>query len=272
MLRLRCITDTTIPIEAECLTPDFLAGKSNDEIANLPVFHGNREEKLGEFFAIEGDCNDGDLVLEGDCSRVKLVGAGMATGRLTIDGDVGMHLGAEMTGGEIRVHGNAGDWVGAEMRGGRIHVHGNAGHLVGGAYRGSRRGMRGGVLLIDGNAGNEIGGVMRRGLIAIGGNTGDFTGVSMIAGSVFVFGRPGIRTGAGMKRGSIVAFAEELPLLPTFRYDCEYFPTFVRIYLHQLIDWGFAQAEPHLGACFRRFSGDIVSLGQGEILHRSPDA
>ena len=95
-------------------------------------------------FRVEGDASDGEVLLEGDCARVKCVGAEMKTGRLTIQGNVGMHLGAEMRGGEIRVHGNAGDWVGAEMRGGRIHVHGDAGHLVGAGYRGSRLGMRGG--------------------------------------------------------------------------------------------------------------------------------
>src|SRR5205823_7329259 len=141
-----------------------LAGKSAAEVAALAVQHGNAPAALGDFFGVEGDANDGEVVLEGDCGRVKWVGAGMKAGRLTVRGNVGMHLGAEMRGGEIQVHGNAADWVGAEMRGGRIHVHGDAGHLVGAAYRGSRHGMRGGAILVDGKAGNEIGGTMRRGL------------------------------------------------------------------------------------------------------------
>ena len=37
MLRLQYRGATTIPVEAECLTPDFLAGKSAPEIARLPV-------------------------------------------------------------------------------------------------------------------------------------------------------------------------------------------------------------------------------------------
>ena len=41
MLRLRYRATTTIPVEAECLTPDNLAGKSAAEIAFLPVQHGN---------------------------------------------------------------------------------------------------------------------------------------------------------------------------------------------------------------------------------------
>lgn len=271
MLRLRYHGTTTIPVEAECIRPDTLAGKSPAEIALLPVQHGNAAVPLGEFFHVEGDAGDGQVVIEGDCSRVKLLGSGMESGRLVVHGPVGMHLGAEMTGGDIEVHGHAGDWVGAEMRGGKIHVHGNAGHLVGAAYRGGRRGMLGGALLIDGKAGNEIGSAMRRGLIAIGGDTGDFTGVSVIAGSIFVFGTLGQRPGAGMKRGSVVACGPPPALLPTFRHDCDYAPVFLSLYLRQLRAWGFVVPEPLFQGSWRRFSGDLVALGKGEILQRLTD-
>ncbi|HMC66689.1 MAG TPA: formylmethanofuran dehydrogenase subunit C [Gemmataceae bacterium] len=266
MIRLTYKSSTTIPVEAEGITPDNLAGKTVAEIEKLPVQHGNAQVPLAEFFSVEGDAGDREIVIEGDCGRVKWIGAGMTGGRITIRGSVGMHLGSEMVGGDIQVHGDAGDWVGAEMRGGRIHVHGNAGHLVGAAYRGSRFGMRGGVILVDGNAGNEIGSTMRRGVIAIGGNTGDFTGVSMIAGSVFVFGQPGIRVGAGMKRGTIALFGDSPQLLPTFRYDCTYRPVFMGLYLRQLRACGFAIGGEHLEGCYRRFSGDLVAMGKGEVL------
>jgi formylmethanofuran dehydrogenase subunit C len=266
MLVLKHKSATSIPIEAECATPDGLAGKSPPEIAKLPVQYGNAEAPLGEFFSVDGDAADQHIRIEGDCRRVKLIGAGMTRGRITIDGNAGMHLGAEMTGGEIEVFGQAGDWVGAEMRGGKIHVHGDAGHLVGAAYRGSRLGMRGGVILIDGKAGNEIGATMRRGLIAVGGDTGDFPGVSLIAGTVMLFGTPGIRLGAGMKRGSILAFGNAPALLPTFRYDCTYEPVFLRMYLRQLHAWGFAPAKDRRPGPARRFSGDLVALGKGEVL------
>src|SRR6478672_8203329 len=145
MLHLKYTGTTTIPLEAECLTPDLLAGKSARAIADLPLQHGNTQVPLGEFFAMDDDAGDQEVVIEGDCSRVKWLGAGMTGGRLTVRGNAGMHLGSEMKGGELVVHGHAGDWVGAEMRGGLIRVHGNAGHLVGAAYRGSRLGMRGGT-------------------------------------------------------------------------------------------------------------------------------
>jgi formylmethanofuran dehydrogenase subunit C len=267
MLLLKYHSTTTIPVEAECLTPDALAGKSAAEVAALPIQHGNAQAPLGEFFTVEGSADDGEITIEGDCRRVKLVGAGMTRGRITVRGDAGMHLGAEMTGGLVEVHGNAGDWVGAEMRGGRIHVHGDAGHLVGAAYRGSRLGMRGGAILVDGKAGNEIGATMRRGLIAVGGDTGDFPGVSLIAGSVFLFGRPGIRTAAGMKRGTVAVFGAEPGLLPTFRFDCVYRPVFLRLYLRQLRAWGFAVRPEYEQGAYRRYSGDLVSLGKGEVLY-----
>jgi formylmethanofuran dehydrogenase subunit C len=267
MLLLKYRGTTKIPVEAECITPDHLAGKSPAEVEALPVQHGNTQVPLAEFFSVEGDAGDGEVVIEGDCERVKWIGAAMGRGRITVRGNAGMHLGAEMTGGEIHVHGRAGDWVGAEMRGGSIHVHGDAGHLVGGAYRGSRVGMRGGVILVDGKAGNEVGGTMRHGFIAVGGEARDFVGVSLVAGTVFVFGRPGIRTGAGMKRGTVALFAGEPQLLPSFRYDCTYRPVFMSLYLRQLRAWGFPVAEEHLHGSYRRYSGDLVALGKGEVLY-----
>jgi formylmethanofuran dehydrogenase subunit C len=267
MLLLKYQSSTTIPVEAECLTLDNLAGKAAAEVAALSVQHGNTAVPLGEFFTAKGDAGDGEVVIEGDCSRVKWIGAGMTRGRITIRGNAGMHLGSEMRGGEIHVHGNAGDWVGAEMRGGRIHVHGDAGHLTGAAYRGSRLGMRGGAILVDGKAGNEIGSTMRRGLIAVGGDTGDFAGVSLIAGSIFLFGQPGIRLGAGMKRGTIALFGPRPQLLPTFRYDCLYRPVFLELYLRQLRAWGFPAAADRCGGLYERFSGDLVALGKGELLY-----
>lgn len=266
MLRLKYRSTTQVPVEAECLTPDNLAGKSIGEIAALSVQHGNTQAPVGEFFEVEGNAEDRDVLIEGDCSRVKLIGSGMAGGRITIHGNAGMHLGAEMKGGEIHLHGNSGDWVGAEMRGGSIQVHGNAGHTVGAGYRGSQVGMRGGTILVRGNAGTEIGSGLRRGLIVIGGDAGDFTGAGMIAGSIFVFGRAGLRPGAGMKRGTIAFFGDQPALLPTFRFDCTYRPVFMSIYLNHLRSLGFPVPEGVTSSFFHRHSGDLVALGKGEVL------
>src|SRR5262245_30093089 len=98
MLRLTFTSTTTIPVEAECIAPDALAGKTAAEIGRLPVHHGNLRARLGDFFRVEGDAGDAQVVIDGDCSRVKLVGAGMTAGTITIEGNIGMHLGAEMRG------------------------------------------------------------------------------------------------------------------------------------------------------------------------------
>ncbi len=265
MIRLRYHGTTTIPVEAECIAPDQFAGKSAAEVAALPVQHGNALAQLGEFFSVEGEGDD-EIEIEGDCGRVKSIGAGMTRGFVAVHGNVGMHLGAGMRGGTIRVHGNAGDWVGAEMRGGHVHVHGDAGGLVGAAYRGGRAGMRGGAILIDGKAGNEVGAVMRRGLIAVGGASGDFPGASLIAGTILLFGPPGSRPGAGMKRGTIAYLGVSPELLDTFRYACTYRPVFLALYLRRLQAWGFHVAERFLSGNWRRYCGDRVALGKGEVL------
>lgn len=270
-LNVQVKTDDTIPIEAEVLRPDLVCDQTLDQIRQLMVHHGNRARPLGECFEVEGDPTNEQIVLEGDLSRVKQIGQSMTRGRITVHGQVGMHLGAEMRGGEIDVYGDAGDWVGAEMRGGSIRVRGSAGHLVGGSYRGSRSGMKGGVILVGGNAGNEIGCGMRRGLIAVAGNVGDFAGFNMIAGTIIVDGGFGIRCGAGMRRGSIVSVGtdpQHPELLSSFRFDCEYKPQFLAIYLRYLQASGFAQDPALLNGRYRRYSGDLVALGKGEILLR----
>jgi formylmethanofuran dehydrogenase subunit C len=266
MLRLVYRSTTTVPVEVPCLAPDQIASLTALQVAQLSVPHGNRPAPLGEFFDITGDPSAQDVLIEGDCSRVKWLGSGMKSGRLTIRGSAGMHTGAEMLGGELHVYGATSDWAGAEMRGGRLHLHGDAGHLVGAGYRGARRGMRGGTILVDGNAGNEIGATMRRGLIAVRGSTGDFFGVGMIAGTVLAFGPPGIRPAAGMKRGTVGFFGPPPPLLPTFRYACTYEPTFLRVYLRQLQAWGFEVPAGSADRPVRRYSGDLLALGKGEIL------
>ncbi len=263
-IKLTLHTTPTVPLEVEVITPDKLAGLSEAEVAALPVQHGNQPASLGDFFQVAGTGN-GDVHLEGDLSRVKLIGSGMTGGRIVITGNVGMHVGAAMSGGEIVVEGDASDWAGAEMRAGRLIIKGNAGHLVGSGYRGSPIGMQGGEIIVHGNAGNEVGGAMRRGLIAIGGDSGDFTGVNMLAGTIIVLGKLGWRTGAGMVRGSIISM-HEAELLPTFGYACTYHPTFLRLYLLHLRSLGLPIEDAQIHGKYRRWSGDSVQLNRGEIL------
>lgn len=268
-IKLTLLSTPDVPLEADSITPDKFAGLSPADVAALPLQYGNQKATLGDFFRVEGSVN-GEIRVEGDLSRVKLIGSEMSTGRIVIDGSVGMHLGAMMTGGEIVVSGSAGDWVGAEMEGGRIIIHGNAGDMVGSGYRGSAIGVRGGEIIVHGNAGNEVGGAMRRGLIAIGGSAGDFVGVNLRAGTVIVLGQMGWRPGAGMIRGSIISM-QPVQTLPTFSYDCLYHPVFLRMYLLYLQQMGLPIEEAHITGQYRRWSGDAVEMNRGEILLFSPN-
>ena len=131
--------------------------------------------------------------------------------------------------------------------------------------------MTGGEILVDGNAGNEIGHSMRRGLIAVAGTIGDLSGVNLIAGTIVVGGEPGIRHGAGMKRGTIVFLdpATSPDVLPTFRAAGGCRPTFLRLYLKHLAGRGWPVPEGSLEAAYRRYNGDFLELGKGELLVRS---
>src|SRR5918992_563995 len=148
-----------VPLQAEVLCPDRLAGASRSEIEALPVWHGNERTRVGEFFAVSGSGDD--VRLEGDLSRVKLVGAGM----LVVRGSAGCRLGgvhpgerAGMRGGEIVVAGDAGAQAGAGLRRGLIAVAGRVGDAAG--LR-----MLAGTIVALGGLGPRAGAGMRRGSI-----------------------------------------------------------------------------------------------------------
>ncbi len=270
-LTLKLVQESSIPLEVDSVQMDVVQQQSVEDVKATLIQRGNEQHPLGDFFDVSGDAKEDETIIwQGDCSKVKLIGTYLKSGTIRVEGNAGMHLGAEMTGGSIEVFGDAGDWVGAEIHGGRIHVHGNAGHLVGAAYRGAAKGMTGGEILIDGNAGNEIGQSMRRGTIVIGGRSGDAPGYNMIAGSIFLFGESGIRPGASMRRGTIVYFGlEEAPrMLPSFKYAGTFQPTFLRFYLLWLKEMGFDVPTACLSSTYKRYRGDFLELGKGEILIR----
>jgi formylmethanofuran dehydrogenase subunit C len=260
---------TTVPVEVEGIVPAALREKSIAEIEKLSIYHGNQQLPLAEFFGIGGDPSDEQLTFVGDLAGVHWIGAKMDRGVVRVEGDAGRHVGSELRGGEVHVSGNAGDWVGGEMKKGLIFVRGSAGHLIGSAYRGSARGMTGGTLLIGGNVGNEIGHSMRRGLIAVGGNTGDFPCLNMIAGSVLVFGTTGIRAAAGMRRGTLAVFGERPKLLHTFKPSGTFKPLYLRLYFAALRRHGFEVPADLDDADYRMFTGDLLTVGKGEVLVRA---
>ena len=226
-LTSRCASSRSVPLEAEALRPDRLAGASRAEIEGLAVLARQRAHAPGR--VLRGLRRAATTsALEGDLSRVKFVGAGMTAGRLTVAGDVGMHAGAGMRGGELHVEGDAGDWAGAGMHGGRLVVRGSAGRQLGGVYPGERAGMRGGEIVVHGDAGAQAGAGLRRGLIAVAGRVGDGRRPAHAGGDDRRARRARARAGAGMRRGSIVTMAPATPLA-TFVFSCSYRPPFLAL-------------------------------------------
>jgi formylmethanofuran dehydrogenase subunit C len=272
MIRLTLKEQPTVPLEAECLSPDALDGLAADAIRALPVFLGKRKCRVDDFFDITAEGAGGDeLEIRGDARQVKWIGKGMTKGTIRIVGNAGMHLGAHMKRGTINVSGNASDWVGAEMTGGLIRVQGNAGGQIGAAYRGSMAGMKGGTILIGGSAGLEVGMRMKRGIIVVGGPVRDFAGLQMKGGTIFLLGGAEIRTGAWMIRGTIVSL-KPIRLLPTFSLACAYNPTFLHIYARHLQQVGIAIPHEIQAGAYQRFTGDDSVPGKGEILVWQPHA
>jgi len=250
----------SVPLEAETLSPDVMGALTNEQIRLLPVYLGKRQQRVDDFFAVDGEAGD-ELTIRGDAARVKWIGRGMSRGRVIVDGNAGMHLGAHMKGGAIEVSGDASDWIGAEMTGGLIRVRGNAGGQVGAAYRGSLSGMSGGTIIVGGSAGLEVGMRMKRGTIVVGKPVRDFAGLQMKGGTIVLCGGAEIRTGAWMNRGTIISLAA-IPLLPTFAYAATYVPGFLALYVRYLARFGLTLPD----GPYRRYVGDAAVPGKGEIL------
>ena len=245
----------TISVEAEVITTDMFAGKSLEEIANLPVWEGKTKRKLSDFFEVEGEVTqkpeDLKIMIDGDSSRIKYIGARMTAGEILVKGDVDMHAGDEMRGGRIVIEGNADSFTALSMRGGEIIIKGSVKDYLGSAPRGEWRGMRGGRIIVEGNAGREVGAWMIGGLTHVKGNVGSFAGVHMRGGTIVVEGNAGTRIGAEMTGGNIIVFGKIEEILPGFAYK-------------DTVDSVKIDGEEIKGP-FLRFVGDLAEDGNGNL-------
>ncbi|MEM3506183.1 MAG: formylmethanofuran dehydrogenase subunit C [Candidatus Bathyarchaeia archaeon] len=244
-----------VPVEASIISPDFLAGKSKEEIENLTVWKGNQKIPLKDLFKIEGevpkDPKEFSIRIIGDLSKFRKIGYKMSNGSLLITGNAGMYLGEEMNGGSILVEGNASLWLGMDMKNGLIEVKGNAGDYVGSGYRGKNVGMKGGKIIIHGSVGNEAGCWMKDGLIKIYGNAGMFPGLHMIGGTILINGDCLGRAGAQMKGGKIVILGSINSILPSFNISG--------------ISEKTSVGEEKIQGPFYVFEGDLTEDGKGKI-------
>jgi formylmethanofuran dehydrogenase subunit C len=244
----------SVPVDAANITPDIFEAKSVDEIQGLPVFEGNRRRVVADLFRVDCDAasyEDAGIRLIGDLVALKKIGAKMSSGRMVVQGNVGMRLGEEMRGGSITVKGNADSWVGTMMKGGRIEVFGNAGAYLGASYRGSSEGMNGGAIVIHGDAGSEAGCFMRNGLITVQGNIGPFAGIHMRGGVILVEGDSDGRLGAQMRGGRIVVLGHVPSILPTFTVDS--------------VRRSVTVGEDRVTGPFYLYTGDLAEMGEGRL-------
>jgi formylmethanofuran dehydrogenase subunit C len=244
-----------VPVEAEVITPNAFAGKSLEEIANLPVWEGNVKRRLSDFFDVEGEIaqkpEDLQIIIDGDTSRIKYIGAKMTAGEIFVKGSVDMHAGDEMRGGRIIIEGNADSFTALSMRGGEVIIKGSVKDNLGSAPRGEWRGMRGGKIIVEGNAGREVGAWMIEGLIHVKGNVGSFAGTHMKGGIIIIEGNAGARTGAEMTEGNIIVLGKLEEILPGFSYK-------------EMVDSAKIDEEDIKGPFFR-FTGDLAEDGEGSL-------
>jgi formylmethanofuran dehydrogenase subunit C len=220
MINLTPLSEFNLPITAECISPDIFQNKKPEEIRMFKVWEGNKQRNLGDLFrVIESNEEEASIMITGNVSKVRRVGACMTGGHITIEGNAGMHLGEEMQGGKITVNGNVGGWAGSMMRAGEIEVHGNAGDYLGAPYRGSSEGVRGGRIVVHGNVGNEAGAHMKKGTMKIYGNAGQFVGFRLRDGTIYVQKDCQARAGACMTNGKIIIGGFLESVLPTFTID-----------------------------------------------------
>lgn len=264
-LTLRLLDRPAHRLDMSAFTPERLAGRAPEEIGQIPIWQGNRQQPAGELFRVTGR-DPADIRIETDSDRLDGIGTGMTRGSITVEGRAGAYLGRQMQGGNLRVLGDTGIFAGSAMSGGSLRVDGSCGDYLGAPIPGERHGMRGGRIEIRGNAGDRAGDRLRRGTILIAGTAGDYSGSRMIAGTLIALGGTGGHTGLGMHRGTLLLPSEpDLP--PTFNdngvQDLGFLAVLSRAFRD--LDPPFRELGER-GTRVRRWLGDLGYGGRGEVL------
>lgn len=260
-LKLKASPDQRLDLSA--LSPAKVSVMSQGDIERLSIGIGRRPVRLGDVFAISGTPGD-TLVIEGSTSRLDGIGSELEQGTLIVDGDTGAYAGRLMKGGRLDIRGSAGAFLASGLRGGLVTAQA-AGDLVGAPKVGERFGMLGGIVAIAGDVGERAGDRMRRGAIIAKGRFGASAGSRMMGGTLWTEGGFGAGPGPLMRRGTLIGPSVER-LLPTFKdagvHDLNVLRLMSRYYTEAL----GALAPRALPAKVRRISGDLATIGKGEIL------
>lgn len=265
MTRLTLKAEPPLRLSVDALIPERIGGLSPAEIERLPLALGNRQSRVGDWFAVTAGSDAGHVEIEGPCRRLDRIGAAMTAGSLRISGDAGAYAGLGMHGGSLEIEGAAGYGAATDMRGGLLRIRGNAGDGLGGPLPGARGGMRDGTVIVSGDAGAGAGARLRRGLIVIAGAVGPSCGAAMAAGTLVVGGRFAGDAGAAMQRGSIIALSAAPQLGPGFGDNGVHDLVFLRLVARELAALGLGALSQRLGPV-RRFVGDAGIAGRGEVM------
>jgi formylmethanofuran dehydrogenase subunit C len=262
MIRLVRRAEPDQRLDLSPLTPERLAGLDAAAIAALMLHTTRRPVSVGDVFQVHAG-DTAEIIIEGGSERFDRVGEAMATGTLTVAGDVGQQAGRLMAGGRLVILGNTGGWAGSGLRGGLLEVTGDAGPFLGGPLAGERTGMRGGVVVIRGRAGPRAADRLRRGLVIVEGDAGPHAGSGMVAGTLVVCGATGPLPGILMRRGTIV-LGKAADLAPTFVPAGR-----VELVFTRLLARAAATVSDKASTCIRaavgRYAGDMAVLGKGEL-------
>lgn len=254
-------------LSCAALTPSNLAEKSSAEIASLRLQYGKTQLRTDEVFEITGS-DAQNIHFKNSTNKLDYIGANMASGSITIEGDAGAYLGFGFKQGKIHCHGNSEAFAACNMAGGLLQIDGNTGDFLGGASAGLRKGMRGGTVIVKGNAADRVGDQMRRGLILIEGNVGEYCGSRMIAGTIGVLGSTGKYIAFNMQRGTLLL--AKAPQLHATIQDCGMHT----LPFLSLMFKSFTQYDTKFSRIktqrVQRFVGDTGCNGNGEVLLISP--
>lgn len=208
-------------LECETLNPDAFTGKKAADIAKLKAYQGKEVSTLGDFFTIAGDAgataDDTKIVVNGDCTKMKYIGAKMTAGEMIVNSDCDMYTGSWMKGGKLTVNGDVHSFCGLALAGGEFIINGNAGNYLGAAYRGDWRGMSGGVIRVKGNAGSDVATFMTGGEMIIGGDVDIHLGTHMEGGKIILKGNANRRVGGQLVKGEIFVFGTINVMMPGYK-------------------------------------------------------
>lgn len=260
-LKLRAAPDQRLDLSA--LSPAKLATLSQGDIEALPIGTGRRPVKLGDLFSIAGTPGD-TLVIDGSSSRLDGVGTGLQDGTIIVEGDVGAYAGRRMKGGRLEIRGAAGAYLASGLRGGLVLAQ-SAGDLAGAPQAGERFGMLGGTVVIAGDVGERAGDRMRRGAIIAKGRFGASAGSRMMGGTLWSETGFGAGPGPLMRRGTLIGPSVER-LLPTFSDAGIHDLNVLRLISRYFAETLGSLAPATLPGKVRRISGDLATIGKGEIL------